>query len=60
MQCQHMSDNVQCAKEATRDIRVVTSRRGWRIFLCAEHVEIELDKLRKVIDQLAQAERIER
>jgi hypothetical protein len=56
MKCQHMTDSGQCEKEATRDIRVVTTRRGWKIFLCSEHVEIEMEKLRKVVDQIAHEE----
>lgn len=56
MKCQYVGDTGQCQQEATRDIRVVTARKGWRLFLCSEHVEIEMEKLRAVVDQLAREE----
>lgn len=52
MRCQYIDDSGQCQKEATRDIRVVTARYGLRIFLCLEHVEVEMQKLRTMVDRL--------
>lgn len=53
MKCQHTGDGEPCPKEATRDIRVVTARRGWRLFLCEDHVGVVTRKIEAIIDQLA-------
>ena len=53
MKCQHMADNVQCQQESTRDIRVVTSKRGWRIFLCDEHADRGIQSIRESLDRMA-------
>ena len=53
MQCQHVTDSGQCREEATRDIRVVTSRKGWRIFLCDAHADRGIQIIREALDKMA-------
>ena len=57
MKCQYVDDSGnQCSNESTRDIRVVTARRGWRLFLCDEHIVQATQELRAMSDRIAQEE----
>jgi len=55
MRCQHINDatGLQCDEQATRDIRIRTARQGWRLFLCSEHYEEEVETIRAYIDRMA-------
>jgi hypothetical protein len=53
MKCQHVGDTGQCLQDATRDIRIRTSKSSWRFFVCDDCEEEEIEILRSYIDRVA-------